>query len=190
MNLRLHLRWRAPSPPFEGEGWGEGVRRKSMLGNVCVHLRDSVGSSTAQLRNFAPAAHSPHLDPLSPKGERERAAAGRGARILHTLCAVTVLILLLAASPVVSTQPPPTDAEILALMKAHCVMCHAAEPTHPAFASAPFGVVLETIPQVAANAARIMIQVVATRAMPLGNETGMTDTERDRTAAWIEGRNR
>ena len=29
---------------------------------------------------------------------------------------------------------------------------------------------------------------VATRAMPLGNETDMTDEERDRIAAWIEGR--
>ncbi len=85
---------------------------------------------------------------------------------------------------------PPTDAEILALMKTHCVMCHAAEPSHPAFAKAPAGVLLETIPQVAANAGRIMTQVVATRAMPLGNETGLTDAERDRIAAWIEGRSR
>src|SRR5262249_158799 len=72
----------------------------------------------------------------------------------------------------------------------HCVTCHAAEPTHEAFAKAPAGVLLETIPQVAANAARIMTQVVVNRAMPLGNQTGMTDEERDRIAAWIEGRNK
>jgi uncharacterized membrane protein len=83
---------------------------------------------------------------------------------------------------------PPTDGEILALMKTHCVACHAAEPTHEAFAKAPAGVLLETIPQVAANAAKIMTQVVVNRAMPLGNETGMTDEERDRIAAWIESR--
>jgi uncharacterized membrane protein len=83
---------------------------------------------------------------------------------------------------------PPTDEDILALMKAHCVMCHGAEPTHPAFARAPAGVVLEDIPQVTANAERIMTQVVVNRAMPLGNETGMTDEERSRIAAWIEGR--
>jgi uncharacterized membrane protein len=75
-------------------------------------------------------------------------------------------------------------------MKAHCVVCHAAEPSHAAFARAPAGVLLETVPQIAANAARIMTQVVVTRAMPLGNETGMTDAERDRIAAWIEGRSR
>ena len=85
---------------------------------------------------------------------------------------------------------PPTDAEILALVRTHCVPCHAAEPTHEAFAKAPAGILLETIPQIAANAARIMTQVVVNRAMPLGNETGMTDEERDRIAAWIEGRNK
>jgi uncharacterized membrane protein len=85
---------------------------------------------------------------------------------------------------------PPTDAEILALVRTHCVACHAVEPTHEAFAKAPAGVVLETVPQIAANAARIMTQVVVNRAMPLGNETGMTDEERDRIAAWIESRNR
>jgi len=35
-----------------------------------------------------------------------------------------------------------------------------------------------------------MTQVVVDRAMPLGNQTGMTDEERDRIAAWIEGRNK
>ena len=85
---------------------------------------------------------------------------------------------------------PPTDAEILALMKTRCVMCHAAEPTHEAFAKAPAGVLLETIAQVVGNAAKIMTQVVVNRAMPLGNQTGMTDRERDRIAAWVEGRNK
>jgi uncharacterized membrane protein len=44
--------------------------------------------------------------------------------------------------------------------------------------------------QIAGNAEKIMTQVVTNRAMPLGNETGMTDRERDRIAAWIEGRNK
>jgi len=107
--------------------------------------------------------------------------------------AAVVLMTVLAATPTTSfaqAPAPPTDAEILALMRAHCVACHAAEPTHEAFAKAPAGVLLETIPQVAANAARIMTQVVVDRAMPLGNQTGMTDEERDRIAAWIEGRNK
>jgi uncharacterized membrane protein len=107
-------------------------------------------------------------------------------------CAAVILLLIAATSITTLAQAPgpPTDAEILALMKAHCVMCHAVEPAHPAFAKAPAGVLLETIPQVAANAERIMTQVVVTGAMPLGNETGMTDEERTRIAAWIRGRGR
>jgi uncharacterized membrane protein len=114
---------------------------------------------------------------------------------LGRLCppyAAAVLMIALTAAPAAFAQTlrPPTDGEILALMKAHCVACHAVEPTHEAFAKAPAGVLLETIPQVAANAAGIMTQVVVNRAMPLGNQTGMTDEERDRIAAWIEGRNK
>ncbi len=85
---------------------------------------------------------------------------------------------------------PPTDAEILALMKTHCVPCHAAEPTHEAFAKPPAGIMLETLEQVTRNAARIRTQVAIERAMPLGNQTGMTDEERERIAAWIESRNK
>jgi uncharacterized membrane protein len=104
--------------------------------------------------------------------------------------AAAVLGLAVTATTAAFRQAPPTDAEILALMKAHCVVCHAAEPTHEAFAKAPAGILLENIPQVAANAAKIMTQVVVNRAMPLGNQTGMTDEERARVAAWIEGRNK
>jgi uncharacterized membrane protein len=114
-------------------------------------------------------------------------------RLCPPYLAAVVVAAVLTAAPTASFAPapaPPTDAEILALMRAHCVACHAAEPTHEAFAKAPAGVLLETIPQVAANAARIMTQVVVNRVMPLGNQTGMTDGERDRIAAWIEGRNK
>jgi uncharacterized membrane protein len=110
-----------------------------------------------------------------------------GRRLCPPYEAAVVLIVAVTAAPAAFAQAPPTDAEMLALMRTHCVACHAAEPTHEAFARAPAGVLLETIPQIAANAARIMTQVVVNRAMPLGNETGMTDEERDRIAAWIEG---
>lgn len=110
--------------------------------------------------------------------------------LLTTLLLRTLLLTTTTTTALAQAPGPPTDAEILTLMKAHCVMCHAAEPTHPAFARAPAGVQLETVPQIVANAARIMTQVAVTRAMPLGNETGMTDAERDRIAAWIEGRSK
>jgi uncharacterized membrane protein len=106
------------------------------------------------------------------------------------VAAVLMAAAVVSSAAQAQTPGPPTDGDMLALMKTHCVMCHAAEPTHPAFARAPAGVVLETLPQVAANTGRIMTQVVVNRAMPLGNETSMTDAERNRIAAWIEGRSR
>jgi len=106
-----------------------------------------------------------------------------------TVCGVVVVTAAIATMAFgQTTSGPPTDVEILALMKTHCVQCHAAEPTHEAFAKAPAGILLETIAQVADNAERIMTQVVVNRAMPLGNQTGMTDEDRDRIAAWIESR--
>jgi uncharacterized membrane protein len=130
-----------------------------------------------------------------PRGQR-RKDVGPKPQHIGRLCppygAAALFLLTFATSIAAFAQAPgpPTDAEILALMKTHCVMCHGAEPTHPAFARAPAGVLLETVSQVVANAARIMTQVAVTRAMPLGNETGMTDAERDRIAAWIEARSR
>ena len=112
------------------------------------------------------------------------------AKMAQRVALVAASLTASAVAAFAQSLPPPTDIEILALMKVHCVACHAAEPTHEAFAKAPAGVLLETIPQVAANAARIMTQVVVNRAMPLGNETRTTDEERDRIAAWIEGRNK
>jgi uncharacterized membrane protein len=92
-----------------------------------------------------------------------------------------------AAAATAATAAPPSDAEILALVTKHCTQCHATEPTHEAFAKPPQGIVLQTIEQISRNALKIMDQVVIQRAMPLGNETGMTDAERDLIAAWIEG---
>jgi uncharacterized membrane protein len=109
-------------------------------------------------------------------------------KLPHGAAVLLMLAAVISTAALAQAPGPPTDEEILTLMKTHCVICHGAEPTHPAFARAPAGVVLEEIPQVAGNAERIMAQVVVNRFMPLGNETGMTDEERNRVAAWIEGR--
>jgi uncharacterized membrane protein len=107
-------------------------------------------------------------------------------------CGATGLVAALVAAAACGqgapSVGPPSDAEVLALVRTHCVPCHAAEPSHEAFAKPPAGIMLETIEQVSRNAPKIMTQVAVERAMPLGNETGMTDEERARIAAWIERR--
>jgi uncharacterized membrane protein len=85
----------------------------------------------------------------------------------------------LAAAQAVSAH------DALALVQTHCTACHAAQPTHAGFAEPPAGLVLETADQLRAAAARVLAQAVLTQAMPLGNETGMTEEERAQLGAWI-----
>ena len=127
---------------------------------------------------------SPHHGAAAPRrrGWGGRLAAAGAALILCTIIAPA------AWGERARAAEAPGDAEVLALVRQHCVQCHAAEPTHEAFAKPPAGIMLETIEQVRRYAPRIRMQVVETRAMPLGNQTGMTDEDRERIAAWIEGR--
>jgi uncharacterized membrane protein len=83
-----------------------------------------------------------------------------------------------------------SDAEVLAIIKQHCVTCHAAEPTHEAFAEPPKGMVIETLDDVRRHGALIEQFAVRTEIMPLGNETGMTKPERDMLGAWIAEQSR
>ena len=77
-----------------------------------------------------------------------------------------------------------SDAEALAIVARHCTMCHAAKPTHESFEEAPKGVALETIEELRRYAKLIYAQTVQSRAMPLGNQTGMTEKERTRLGQW------
>ena len=83
-----------------------------------------------------------------------------------------------------------SDVEVLGITDAHCASCHARQPTHPAFRTAPKNVVLETAGDLRRYASLIDLHTVRTRAMPLGNETGMTDAERVRLGAWLAAQSR
>jgi uncharacterized membrane protein len=58
-------------------------------------------------------------------------------------------------------------------------------PTQPGFTAAPKGVVLDSPEALPAQAIAIG-QQVATRAMPIGNLTQMTDPEREALLDWIQ----
>ena len=68
-------------------------------------------------------------------------------------------------------------------MEARCVPCHSVRPTK--VDSAPMGIVFDTQQQIAAQASLIEQVAVQTKVMPLGNQTGMTQAERDTLGAWI-----
>ena len=80
---------------------------------------------------------------------------------------------------------PVSDVEVLGITDAHCVSCHAQQPTHPAFGTAPKNIVLETTDDLRRYADLVDLHAVRTRTMPLGNLSGMTDEERARLGVWL-----
>ena len=78
-----------------------------------------------------------------------------------------------------------TDSEALSIVQARCASCHAASPTDATIKVAPKGVHLETLEELKRYAAQIGTQAVKSKAMPLGNRTGMKDEERAKLGTWI-----
>jgi uncharacterized membrane protein len=78
-----------------------------------------------------------------------------------------------------------SDTEVLALTAKHCTTCHARKPTHESFKEAPKNVMLESTADLRKYAPLIVTQTVQNKAMPLGNQTAMTDEERQKLGQWI-----
>jgi uncharacterized membrane protein len=110
---------------------------------------------------------------------------------------VVAALLLAGVAAAIAPRANATDGgsvafeEVRAIVEQRCTTCHASRPTHPAFPAAPGGVVLETDEGILAEAVRIHQQTVITRAMPIGNLTGISEAERDVIDRWyksLEGR--
>jgi uncharacterized membrane protein len=96
---------------------------------------------------------------------------------------VAMGLLLAAANP--SYAASVSDTEALGIVRKHCVMCHTASPTHQSFREPPKNIILETADDLKKYAAVIFAQTVQTKAMPLGNETEMSDDERAILGRWL-----
>lgn len=96
-----------------------------------------------------------------------------------------VVAIVMTAPRTGSATAGVSDADVVAIAQTHCVMCHSAKPTHESFEEAPKGITLENIDDLRRYAVLINQQAVQTDAMPLGNETGMTDDERAMLGGWI-----
>jgi uncharacterized membrane protein len=106
---------------------------------------------------------------------------------LGALAFVTVAVLNETAKPPPPAQVPvPPFTEVRALIDRHCVACHAAQPTHKGVAAPPNGVILQTDEGLEKYADKIYARAVASRSMPLNNETHMTDAERASLGAWLK----
>ncbi|MFK7855061.1 MAG: urate hydroxylase PuuD [Granulosicoccus sp.] len=70
------------------------------------------------------------------------------------------------------------------IISERCSSCHARAPTQPGFTAAPLGIVFDTREDIVRQAALIHQQTVVTKAMPIGNLTGITDEERSLIDQW------
>jgi len=111
---------------------------------------------------------------------------GRTAWAIPVTAALATLALAIAIAPhKPDAAQSYTFSGVQRIVAIRCAPCHAETPAQPGFSVAPKGLLLETASQIAANAQKINDQAVVTRAMPIGNLTQMTDTERAILAAWI-----
>jgi uncharacterized membrane protein len=110
---------------------------------------------------------------------------GRTAWWIPVTAALAIAGLAVAIRPHNSsggTAVPFTQVQ--AIVEARCVPCHSAHPTM--VDAPPMGLVFDTPKQIAAQASLIEQVAVRTKVMPLGNQTGMTQADRDTLGAWID----
>jgi len=114
---------------------------------------------------------------------------GRDARPAAGGVAVLFVFLFVALYPRGETGPAGLTAAdfgpVQQVFIARCVTCHSAHPTRDGFSAAPKGVLFDTQQEIVANARRAYEQVVVTKAMPLGNVTGITGAERELIGRWF-----
>jgi len=79
-----------------------------------------------------------------------------------------------------------SDADVLLIVQRHCATCHAVNPTHESFREAPKKIVLESVADLKKHAVVVYAHTVQGRAMPLGNQTGMTEGERAALGLWLK----
>jgi uncharacterized membrane protein len=109
---------------------------------------------------------------------------GRNAWWIPVTAALAIAGLAVAIRPHSSSGGAAVPfTQIQTIMEARCVPCHSAHPTK--VNSAPMGIVFDTPKQIAAQASLIEQVAVQTKVMPLGNQTGMTQAERDALGSWI-----
>jgi len=101
------------------------------------------------------------------------------------LAAAVLAIVVAPSTPSSRGGDVASFARVQAIVAQRCAGCHAEHPTQEGFAVAPKDVMLHTPALIAANAQKIYEQAVATRAMPIGNLTAMTDDERATLGSWI-----
>ncbi|NOX68550.1 MAG: urate hydroxylase PuuD [Gammaproteobacteria bacterium] len=114
---------------------------------------------------------------------------GNASPVPIVIAALIIIAMAIAMAPKsrATTSVALSLDDIRPVIEHRCVTCHSAEPTHVAFPAAPAGVMFDSEAQILADADRIYQQTVVTRAMPIGNLTGISEEERLMIDAWYLG---
>ncbi len=101
--------------------------------------------------------------------------------IAGTLVLLATVALLLPApqAAVAKAAPPPSFAEVQAIVTQRCVVCHNATLANK-------NVRLDSAAEIGAHAQQLYQQAVVLKLMPMSNATGITDAERAALGRWYE----
>jgi uncharacterized membrane protein len=119
-------------------------------------------------------------------------AGGTGNRVRYQWPLAAVIILALIAITGGKTMfanndgAVVSDARVMEIMEIHCVTCHAINPTSEFFDTAPLDVTLENKADILKFSTQINAQTILSTAMPLGNESQMSQSERDELRIWLD----
>ncbi|MCF6220762.1 MAG: urate hydroxylase PuuD [Robiginitomaculum sp.] len=110
-----------------------------------------------------------------------------------TVFVIAAVVFMVAAMtfPLALKKPAAQDvgavsfSDVRKIMETHCTACHAPNPSHEWYDEPPNGFRLDTDELIKQNKALIMERTVTGKDMPLGNETNMTDAEREMLRIWI-----
>jgi uncharacterized membrane protein len=111
---------------------------------------------------------------------------GRTVWAIPVTAAVAIAVLAILIRPQnesAAGTPAVPFVQIARIVDQRCTACHSQHPTK--VDAAPRGIKLDTPQEVKVQAAGIEQQAVQTKAMPLGNVTGMTQAERNLLGRWI-----
>ena len=100
---------------------------------------------------------------------------------------IFVLIALMTlpeSRPTLDTVKSVSIENVRSVIHERCTVCHSAAPVRTEFQVAPGGIVMDTDEQINTLASRIYTTTVATRSMPIGNLSQMTEAERQLIGDW------
>ena len=101
--------------------------------------------------------------------------------IVGTLVLLATVAVLMPAPPaaVAKAVPPPSFAEVQAIVQQRCVVCHNATLANK-------NVRLDSADEIHAHAQQLYQQAVVLKLMPMSNATQITDAERAALGRWFE----